>query len=310
MDDRLHMAIEVRAWLNDLRISRPARARLAAEAILALLDEGSGLGPPLLAQAATEIWAHDPGDRFDYAYQRYLELLTRVRRGVADVATSRKRFELQIRQLELQTAKLADQSAKALEAGRDDLAQEAGVRRSAAAAQLAEMRGQCAELQAQEEKMTMASQRLQARVDAFRTRKETFKATYRAARSGQAVTEALVSIGDLAGDADVDAVAEARVDSAIAAGRQGMEEMLESARSFEREAGTGTDERAGAWLAGASEDSAPGPGTDSAPGLMELRPGAPADYGTRILLTIQPTGMCVRCCLWLANARIRPGTTR
>ena len=41
----------------------------------------------------------DPRETLDYSYQRQLELLQNVRRGVADVATSRKRIELQITQL-------------------------------------------------------------------------------------------------------------------------------------------------------------------------------------------------------------------
>ncbi len=46
MDDRLEVPAEVRAWLNDLRISDPARARLAAEAVLALIGQGSGRALP------------------------------------------------------------------------------------------------------------------------------------------------------------------------------------------------------------------------------------------------------------------------
>src|SRR5689334_24568297 len=42
----------------------------------------------------------DPRETLDYSYQRQLELLTKVRRGVADVATSRKRVELQMNQLQ------------------------------------------------------------------------------------------------------------------------------------------------------------------------------------------------------------------
>jgi phage shock protein A len=39
--------------------------------------------------------AEDPREVLDYSYSRQLDLLTRVRRGVADVATSRKRLDLQ-----------------------------------------------------------------------------------------------------------------------------------------------------------------------------------------------------------------------
>ena len=52
--------------------------------------------------------AEDPRETLDYSYQRQLELLTKVRRGVADVATSRKRVELQVNQLEQQSDKLTE----------------------------------------------------------------------------------------------------------------------------------------------------------------------------------------------------------
>ena len=42
----------------------------------------------------------DPRETLDYSYQTQLELLQKVRRGVADVATSRKRVELQVNTLQ------------------------------------------------------------------------------------------------------------------------------------------------------------------------------------------------------------------
>ena len=50
--------------------------------------------------------AEDPRETLDYSYEKQLDLLQKVRRGVADVATSRKRLELQIGQLDQQSAKL------------------------------------------------------------------------------------------------------------------------------------------------------------------------------------------------------------
>jgi len=66
--------------------------------------------------------AEDPRETLDYSYQKQLELLQKVRRGVADVATSRKRVELQATQLQSQSQKLQDQAQKALSMGREDLA--------------------------------------------------------------------------------------------------------------------------------------------------------------------------------------------
>jgi phage shock protein A len=142
----------------------------------------------------------DPRETLDYSYQRQLEMLQQVRRGVADVATSRKRLELQISQKEREQQKLNDQAKAALQKGREDLAREALSRRSAVESQLGELRQQFAGLQGDEEKLTLASQRLQAKVDSFRTRKETLKATYTAAEAQTKINEAFSGISEEMGD--------------------------------------------------------------------------------------------------------------
>jgi phage shock protein A len=142
----------------------------------------------------------DPRETLDYSYQRQLELLQKVRRGVADVATSRKRVELQINQIEAQSRKLEEQGRKALGVGREDLAREALSRRGGLQTQIADLRVQHDNLQAEEEKLTTASQRLQAKVDSFRTRKETIKATYTAAEAQTRINEAFSGISEEMGD--------------------------------------------------------------------------------------------------------------
>ncbi|WP_283133801.1 PspA/IM30 family protein [Rhizohabitans arisaemae] len=142
----------------------------------------------------------DPRETLDYSYERQLQLLQKVRRGVADVATSRKRVELQISQIEGQSVKLENQGRQALKAGREDLAREALTRRNNLQSQIADLRIQYSNLQGEEEKLTMASQRLQAKVDAFRTKKETIKATYTAAEAQTRINEAFSGISEEMGD--------------------------------------------------------------------------------------------------------------
>jgi len=144
--------------------------------------------------------AEDPRETLDYSYQRQIELLSKVRRGVADVATSRKRVELQAAQLEQQSQKLHDQAQKALSMGREDLAREALTRKSGLQGQIQDLRAQQAQLQGEEEKLTLASQRLQAKVESFRTRKETIKATYTAAEAQTKINEAFSGISEEMGD--------------------------------------------------------------------------------------------------------------
>ena len=144
--------------------------------------------------------AEDPRETLDYSYQRQLDLLSKVRRGVADVATSRKRVELQVTQLEQQSAKLQAQAEKAISMDREDLAREALTRKSALTGQISDLQAQHAQLQGEEEKLTLAQQRLQAKVESFRTRKETIKATYTAAEAQTRINEAMSGIGEEMGD--------------------------------------------------------------------------------------------------------------
>ena len=140
--------------------------------------------------------AEDPREILDYSYERQLEQLEKVRRGVADVATSRKRVELQAAQLQSSVDKLESQARDALAMGKEDLAREALTRKEAAASQLAGLNAQVAQLAEEEQKMVEASKRLQAKVDAFRTHKEVIKATYTAAEAETKVGEAVSGISE------------------------------------------------------------------------------------------------------------------
>ncbi|SDE55572.1 PspA/IM30 family protein [Auraticoccus monumenti] len=172
--------------------------------------------------------AEDPRETLDYSYQRQLELLQKVRRGVADVATSRKRVELQAAQLNTQMDKLNVQAKRALEANREDLAREALTRKNGVAQQLSDLQTQHAQLQGEEEKLVRASQRLQAKVDAFRTRKETIKATYSAAEAQTRINEAFSGIGEEMGDVGM-AIQRAEDKTAQMQARAGaMDELLAS----------------------------------------------------------------------------------
>jgi phage shock protein A len=144
--------------------------------------------------------AEDPRETLDYSYTQQQALLQKVRRGLADVATSRKRLELQVQQLEQQSAKLQTQAQQALGIGREDLAREALTRRSALQQQVGDLQTQHANLLGQEEKLTVSSQRLQAKIEAFRTKKESLKASYTAAEAQTKINEAFSGISEEMGD--------------------------------------------------------------------------------------------------------------
>jgi len=208
----IRMAPEVEEWLAAVRDREPAAADLIDAAVAALRAGGDSVGPPLVVPV--EDPPLSPRPDLDAAYERQLEMLTRVRRAVADVATSRKRLELQATQLEQQISKLGEQSRRAMETGHVQLAGEAEARRSAAEEQLTDVQRKYAGTRAEEERMTVASQRLQAKVDAFRTRKEALKAasTAAAAAAEAAWAEAVIEAasadtggGDPTGDSTANA---------------------------------------------------------------------------------------------------------
>ena len=183
----------------------------------------------------------DPRQTLDYSYQRQLELLQKVRRGVADVATSRKRVELQANGLTTQADKLTQQAQKALEVGREDLAREALTRRSGIQQQLADLQAQHAQLLGEEEKLTSASRRLQAKVDSFRTRKETIKATYSAAEAQTRINEAFSGISEEMGDVGL-AIQRAEDKTAQMQARAGAIDELLASGALDDPTGTSKDD--------------------------------------------------------------------
>jgi phage shock protein A len=183
----------------------------------------------------------DPRETLDYSYQRQLEMLTQVRRGVADVATSRKRVELQMNSLRQNQNKLEGQAKQALGAGREDLAREALSRRAALQSQLTDLENQYHSLQADEEKLTVASQRLQAKVEAFRMQKETIKATYTAAEAQSRIGEAVSGISEEMGDVGM-AVQRAQDRTAQMQARAGAIDELMASGALEDMSGTPRDD--------------------------------------------------------------------
>ncbi|HEY5024832.1 MAG TPA: PspA/IM30 family protein [Acidimicrobiales bacterium] len=143
----------------------------------------------------------DPRDTLDLSYEKQLENIQKMRRSIAEVATAKKRVEIQASQLQQQASKLQEQARLALGQNREDLAREALSRRATIAAELTELETQHDQIAAQQDKLVETSERLQAQVAAFRTRKETLKATYTAAQAQTRIGEAVAGISGSMSDA-------------------------------------------------------------------------------------------------------------
>jgi phage shock protein A len=144
--------------------------------------------------------AEDPRETLDYSYEKQRDMLQDVKRGIAEVATAKKRLQLQSDKLEQSVPKLESQARDALAAGREDLARMALERKTAAQTQLQDLDRQVGDLEQQQEKLVANEKALSARIESFRGQKEVIKAQYSAAEAQVKIGEAATGIGDQMGE--------------------------------------------------------------------------------------------------------------
>jgi hypothetical protein len=235
MAGRLVMSGDIGDWLRELAADEPARARAAAAALVAVLDAPDLASAPYVTSLAGPVAPAEP-DSLDYLYQEALTALQRVRQEVANAATARSSIDQAIEAL----ADAPDYGDITARLARLHEHREAASRREEAAAALRE--------------------RLQARVDDFRTRKETAKASYTAAVASLRVREVL---------AELSPEELTRAEAEVADARARLEAAARTGRDLITRAG-----------------GRPNP----EPGLLELNVGGLGDDQISILLAEEPAG--------------------
>ena len=144
--------------------------------------------------------AEDPRETLDYSYEKQLEMLHNVKRGVVEMVTAKRQIPNQANKVRENVARLESQARQALEADREDLARLALERKQTATLELQGLDEQIAGMEVEQEKLTVAEQRLQAKVAAFRSKKEVIKAQYTAAQAQVRIGSALSGISEEMGD--------------------------------------------------------------------------------------------------------------
>ena len=176
--------------------------------------------------------AEDPAETLDYGYQKQVELLQDVKKGVADVVTSKKRLQMQQSKLEQQVVKLDTQARQALSQGREDLARMALERKNVTQTEMQSLDQQIAELENQQTQLIENEKKLRQKVEAFRTKKEVIKAQYSASEAQVRISEAANGVGEQMADLGLAMQrAEDKVENMRA--RAGAVEELEKAGAFE-----------------------------------------------------------------------------
>src|SRR5688500_11161724 len=176
--------------------------------------------------------AEDPGETLDYGYQKQTELLQNVKKGIADVVTSKKRLQMQSTKLEQQVVKLDTQARQALSQGNEELARTALERKTIAQTELQGLDTQIKELETQQEQLIANEQKLRTKIETFRTKKEVIKAQYSAAEAQVKISEAANGVGEEMADLGM-AIQRAEDKTEQMRARAGAVEELEAAGTFD-----------------------------------------------------------------------------
>src|SRR3954447_24409201 len=144
--------------------------------------------------------AEDPAETLDYSYQKQVEQLQNVKKGIADVVTAKKRLQMQESSLQQSLVKLDTQARQALSQGNEELARAALERKNVAQTELQSLDTQVSELETQQQKLTDSERQLRAKIEAFRTKKEVIKAQYSAAEAQVRISEAATGVGEQMAD--------------------------------------------------------------------------------------------------------------
>jgi hypothetical protein len=235
MAGRLVMSGDISDWLRELAADEPARARAVGAALVAVLDAPDPASAPCVNSLAESAAPAGP-ESLDDLYQEALNALRVVRQEVANAATARSSI---------------GQAIEALA----DVTDYGDVQ-----ARLARLREHMEAITRREEAATALSQRLQAQIDDFRTRKECVKASYTAAVGVLKVRRAI-------SESPLSEINEAQ--SAVAAAEASVREAVRFGQAL-------------VVLAGG--------GRPAATGLFELQAGGYGDDEVRLMLAEHPPG--------------------
>lgn len=126
----------------------------------------------------------DPEQTLDYAFEQQRELLANVREGIDGVIASKRRVQAREASLRARAAELDDQAKRELAAGSEEIARAALAAKTAIETELDGVEDQVAELDRELADLTRREQDLAAKLEAFKTQKETLAARAEAGESG------------------------------------------------------------------------------------------------------------------------------
>jgi phage shock protein A len=112
----------------------------------------------------------------EVAYERQVENLQNLKKGIADIVTVKRRLELRQQQLGEEGAEFDAQAREAMSAGREDVARAALERKQLADHEAGLLGQQIAQLESEQGKLIESEKRLRAKIEQLRSKQDVFQA--------------------------------------------------------------------------------------------------------------------------------------
>jgi phage shock protein A len=139
-------------------------------------------------------------ETLDLAYDKQLELLNEVKKGITDIATQRKRMELQKDKMEKNITKLNTQAKTLMDAGNEDLAKNALTQKVNLQQQLIKVDADITKLSDKQTALIKTKDDLEVKISSFGTEKEILKAELDVSKATTKVNETLTGTSGKTGD--------------------------------------------------------------------------------------------------------------
>src|ERR671932_104151 len=170
----------------------------------------------------------DPKDALDYSYTKQTEMLNKLRRDIAEVITAKKRLGMQKAKLLDNIRTLDEQSRRAIDTDREDLARLALERKNVNLLQVQNLEKQIAEMQTDQEKLEQTEKRLSTKVEEFNSKKEVIKAQCSAAEAEVRIKESVTGISEEMTDVGISMNKAEEKTEKMKAKSQALDEMIDS----------------------------------------------------------------------------------
>lgn len=140
--------------------------------------------------------AEDPRQTFAYSYERQRDLLDKVQLALKQIRAAKQRLAAKTGEVRRKLPDLQQEARQALLLGREDRARIALERRALVALELESLESQLAEVELEEQRLSLIEGRLSGQIEAFYARQEVIAARYSAAEAQVRLQEALTGLSE------------------------------------------------------------------------------------------------------------------